>query len=476
MRTAAAALALAAFAVVAQAPAPAHAAAEVVAGGESELALEVGKGRLIRLSRPAATVFIADPKIADVQVKSPTLVYAIGKAPGATSFYALDAREQMIANLSVNVGFDEGRLAAMIRDQAPGAQVQVASANGALILTGQVSSPAEGEDVLRLAALFVQGEEKDAAGRIINRLTVDAPNQINLRVKIAEVSRDATQQLGFNWESLTNIGPKGVLGWATGADILQTITQDGGGNGGGGGGQNPGGGLGGGTNIVRPPGGAGAIFGGYSDAGTNVNVLIEAMEQKNLVTVLAEPNLTAVSGEPASFLAGGEYPIPVPSGLNQVTIDYKQFGVSLQFVATILDNGRVSLNVRPEVSQLSDAGAISINGIRVPALTTRRAETTVDLASGQSFAIAGLLQNNVSRDLRKLPGAGDVPILGQLFRSKRFQRNESELVIIVTPYLVKPVSQRLAAPTDRTHGVAPAAASTPAPQAKAEPAETAKEG
>jgi pilus assembly protein CpaC len=192
------------------------------------------------------------------------------------------------------------------------------------------------------------------------------------------------------------------------------------------------------------------VLAGVRTNTADVNVLVDALAQKDLVTVLAEPNLTALSGEPASFLAGGEYPIPVPQGgaSNQVTIEYKKYGVSLDFVATILDGGRITLNVRPEVSQLSTAGAITFNGITVPALTTRKAETTVDLASGQSFAIAGLLQNTGAQDVHKFPGLGDVPVLGALFRSKDFQKNESELVIIVTPYLVKPVSQKLATPLD----------------------------
>ena len=167
------------------------------------------------------------------------------------------------------------------------------------------------------------------------------------------------------------------------------------------------------------------------------------------MTVLAEPNLTAISGAQASFLAGGEFPIPVPQGLNVTTIDYKKFGVSLGFVATITDGGRINLAVKPEVSELSNVGAVTLNGVTVPALTTRRTETTVDLASGQSFAIAGLLQNNVTQSIQKFPALGNVPVLGALFRSDRFERNESELVVIVTPYIVHPSrGKELLAPTD----------------------------
>jgi pilus assembly protein CpaC len=191
-----------------------------------------------------------------------------------------------------------------------------------------------------------------------------------------------------------------------------------------------------------------ALFGHIATSNGDMTLLFDALETKGLSKTLAEPNLVTMSGDTANFLAGGEFPIPVPQGLNQVTVQFKQFGVSLAFVATILDGGRISLNVKPEVSELSSAGAITLNNVTIPALTTRRAETTVDLASGQSFAIAGLMQNNATLNLSKYPGLGDVPVLGQLFRSKSFQRHESELVIIVTPYLVKPVSRPLTTPLD----------------------------
>jgi pilus assembly protein CpaC len=267
---------------------------------------------------------------------------------------------------------------------------------------------------------------------------------------VAEVSRQANEVLGFNWESFASIG-KGVVGLATGNPVFTDA--------------NP-------RQVIARQGGVDNLLAGYRDSHADINVLIDALQQKGLVTVLAEPNLTAVTGEPASFLAGGEYPIPVPQpgGQNQITIEYKKYGVSLDFVATVLEGGRISLNVRPEVSQLSAAGAITLNGINVPALTTRRAETTVELGSGQSFAIGGLLQNTVNQDVKKFPGLGDMPVLGTLFRSKRFQKNESELVIIVTPYLVKPVDQKLATPTDLLKPVEKAA------EAAAPPADTKTKG
>ena len=192
------------------------------------------------------------------------------------------------------------------------------------------------------------------------------------------------------------------------------------------------------------------LFGGVRTKSLNLNSLIDALDNHGLVTVLAEPNLTALLGEPASFLAGGEFPVPVPAGNGLVGIDWKKFGVSLDFVATISGGDRISLHVMPEVSELSTNGAIVIDSISVPSLTERHAETTVELASGQSFAIAGLLQNNVTQNINKFPWLGDIPVLGQLFRSEAFQRNETELVIIVTPYLVHPIAtaDRASAPTD----------------------------
>jgi len=448
-------LALVAGGFALQAPSRAHATAELVGAADSEVKLEAGGGRLVRLSRPAATVFVADPKIADVHVKSPTLVYVIGKAPGATSLFAVDAKEQMIANLGITVGFDEARLRGLLKSQVPDADVQVASDGGAVVLTGKVRSERQGDDVLRIAADFVHGPEKDAGGKVINRLLLDAPDQINLQVKIVEVGRDATKELGIDWQSaLAGAGGATLKVFTGQVPFLTTPTQ-----------QDPV------RQVIAPPTGAGQVIAGYTHGLYDINAAIRALEQKNLITVLAQPNLTARSGETASFLAGGEFPVPVPQGLNQVTVQFKQFGVSLTFVATILDGGRISLNVKPEVSELSSNGAITLNGVTIPALTTRRAETTVDLGSGQSFAIAGLMQNNATLNLSKYPGLGDVPVLGQLFRSKSFQRHESELVIIVTPYLVKPVSRPLATPLDHLED-AQGLAAAPGPLQAAEPAAT----
>jgi pilus assembly protein CpaC len=264
---------------------------------------------------------------------------------------------------------------------------------------------------------------------VVNRLSVATPLQVNLKVRIAEVNRSLTKSIGVH---LFSSEPK--RGFKFG------ICQGSGGSTSG-----PGSSpfdvsslLSGGTTL----GAAGKLF------GLDLAGAIDLAAKDGLVTILAEPNLTALSGETASFLAGGEFPIPVSQGNQSVTIEYKQYGVSLAFTPIVLADGRISMRVRPEVSELSDAGALKLGGFNVPALTTRRAETTVELGSGQSFMLAGLLRNSNTNSIDKAPFLGDLPILGALFRSTKYRRQETELVIIVTPYLVRPVSNQLALPTN----------------------------
>ena len=394
-------------------------AIEFVTTTGAALQLEVNKGRLVRLDRPAGTVFIADPEIADIQVKSPSLVYLLGKKAGETTLYAVDESENILASVAIRVNLNLSRLRDAIRKLDPRSDVEVTSIDDTLVIEGVVRSASIAEDVRRLA-VRIAGDE-DA---VINRLGVDAPNQVNLRVRIAEITRGVDKQLGFNWS---------IVGTLGGLSLALATT-------------NP---FAGAVGIV-----SGAIHSQAVQADFNVknwdfNAVIDALEEEGLVTILAEPNLTALTGETASFLAGGEFPILVPDGNDRVTIEFKKFGVSLAFTPTIIGENRINLHVRPEVSQLSSKNAVTLNNFVVPALIVRRAETTVELGSGQSFAIAGLLQNNVTHDIRKFPALGDIPVLGALFRSDRFQRDESELVIIVTPYIVRPTSRtRLAAPTD----------------------------
>lgn len=380
--------------------------------------LEANKGQLLRLVRPVDTVFIAEPGIADVQLKSPTLIYIFGRRPGETTLFAVDKRETVILNTRVVVAHNLTRLKDMIRGILPDDMVDVRSVEGTVVLSGAVSSAEQAEDLRRLATR-VLGEKDE----VINRVKVTGPNQVNLRVRVAEVSREINKELGINWDILRSAGNV-ALGIAVG---------------------NPAGAAGA---LIAQSATANSLSANINAGSFDINALVDALDDEGLITLLAEPNLTAMSGETASFLAGGEFPIPVPGDDGTITIEFKKFGVSLAFTPTLLGSGRINMHVRPEVSQLSDAGAIQINGFTIPALATRRTETTVELGSGQSFAIAGLLQNTTNQTVEEFPGLAQLPILGPLFRSTRFQTAESELVIIVTPYVVRPVNTQLASPTD----------------------------
>jgi len=396
-----------ALASIWSAPASAQSSAAPLGG---RMTVEMNEGRLVRLATPATSVFIANPEIADVNVKSSRLIYIFGKVPGQTTLFAVDRNENVVANVQIVVEHNIGRLQESIDRLVPAGDVVASSVAGGIILSGSVATGIDSENIRRLTERFIaKGEE------VVNQLQVTAPNQINLRVRIAEVSRQIINRFGFNWNALyskTNF----IIGLTTFNPTLESST------------------------ILTPS---------FNDGTFNIDAIIDTLADDGLITLLAEPNLTALSGETASFLAGGEFPIPVAQDGDTITIAFKEFGVSLAFTPTLVGESRISLKVKPEVSQLTTTGAVTIGNVQVPGLTTRRVETTVELASGQSFAIAGLLQDNSQELIKKTPGLGDLPILGALFKSERFERNETELVIIVTPYLVKPVSDNnLVLPTD----------------------------
>ena len=388
--------------------------------------LEASKGTLIRLPRPASTVFVANPDIADVQVKSPSLIYISAKTPGETVLYAVDARDEVLLNAPVRVEHDLSRLRQSLQYLVPGENIDVNSVEGSVVLSGKVSTAGRAEKARTLAAAIAS----DIKGsQIVNQLAVEVPNQVNLRVKVAEINRNVLKVLGVNWSKVLTTGTP------TNGPALSFLTE----------------------NAVTVTGHAERNlfnFGRFLTAtGQPVTATLDALAEEGFLTTLAEPNLTALSGQTASFLVGGEFPVPIavnPAGSAGVTItiQFKQFGVALDFTPTVIDANHLSLRIRPEVSALTQNGAVQISGFTIPALTVRRAETTVELGSGESFALAGLLQNTSEQDVSKIPGLGDIPILGQLFRSDRFQHNETELVIIVTPYLVRPVATALATPTD----------------------------
>ncbi len=391
----------------------------------TQVDITVNGGTLVRLSKPASNVFIANPEIADIQVKSPRLIYVFGKTMGTTTLYAVSENDDVIFSGNVKVSHNLTDIRQTLKTMMPRSNVDIELMNGVLVLTGNAKSPAEAEDAKNIAQTFIGKNYQ-----VINRLQIATPTQVNLRVRVAEVARDVSKRLGFNWEG--TLGGSTFIGILNGRDVFDVVTNE----------------------ALNMPmkeffagaDNAGSLFGSISTGKLDINGIIDALETEGFLTVLAEPNLTALSGEFASFLAGGEFPIPVPQENGVITIDYRSFGVGLQFTPTVLSNNTINLKVQPEVSQLSSAGAITLNGFAIPALTTRRAETTVELASGQSFAIAGLLQNNLERELQKFPGLGDIPVLGALFRSDKFRRQETELIIIVTPYIVNPVKNGIQIP------------------------------
>ncbi|MFC7738513.1 type II and III secretion system protein family protein [Roseomonas sp. GCM10028921] len=317
---------------------------------------------------------------------------------------------------------------------AEGVRVVAAGPNG-FHLSGSVPTAADAQRAEAIARAAV-GEDAE----LVNSLALLSSIQVNLRVRVAEISRQVTRELGFNWQALANGGNNFLLGLRTGGAgaVLSAITAP-----------------------ATTASGVNRVGAAFGSSRFDINAVVDALASDQLITILAEPNLTAQSGEVASFLAGGEFPVPVAANNsnNSITIEFKQFGVSLAFVPTVMGPDRLNIRVRPEVSELSENGAISVplsNGtVTIPALTVRRAETSVELGSGQSFAIAGLLQRSSTLVNSGLNFLGDVPVLGALFRSDRFKRSETELVIIITPYLVQPVSdpRSLAAPTD---GIRPA--------------------
>lgn len=430
-------LLLAALAAVPMAAMPAATAtAQAIVSPSQEIVLSIGKGELVTVPGSMADVFVANDEIADVQVKSQRQLYVFGKAGGETTIYASNDRGDVIFSANIRVGSNIGSLDQMLALAMPDAKVNVATmGTNTVLLTGTVAAPEDAAEAERLVQAFL-GKETN----VISRLKTATPLQVNLQVKFAEVSRSLVREIGANLTTADSTNGF-QIGIGTGRGALPQYT--------------PGGPVGTnvtiggqGTSVVTTAGGTtlaglGRLF-GIDLAGT-----LDLSERLGLVTTISEPNLTALSGETATFLAGGEFPIPVSQGLGQVTVEYRQFGVSLAYTPTVLSNGRISMRVRPEVSELSTQGAITLNGFQVPALTTRRTETTVELGSGQSFMIAGLMSANSQNLLDKAPGLGDVPILGNLFRSREFRRGETELVIIVTPYLVKPVDAKdIKLPTD----------------------------
>lgn len=407
-----------------------QASAQAVQNASSSVDLSVGRGRLISLPAAMTDIFVADDKVADVQVRSSRQLYIFGKAPGETSIYATDASGRVVYSTVARVGNNIETIDQMLSLAMPDAKVSANTMNGFVLLTGTVQSPDDAAEAERLVQAFV-GEQT----KVLSRLRTATPLQVNLQVRIAEVNRSLVKEISGNVLTRDTDGllGNGFLGGVFGGRTAGTITSSNGTT----------------TYNITTPSGTRSLAGAGRLFGLDLIASLDAGERSGMVATLAQPNLTAISGETADFLAGGEFPVPIPGNFAGTTIEYRKYGVSLAYTPTVLSNGRISLRVRPEVSELSTEGAIEIDGFQVPALTVRRAETTVELGSGESFMIAGLMNNRSIGAIDKMPGLGDVPLLGMLFKSDSFRRGETELVIVVTPYLVQPVSaNEIKLPTD----------------------------
>jgi pilus assembly protein CpaC len=396
----------------------------------TQVLLNVGEGQMINLPRSVASVWTSNPKAADVYVNNAHQINLFGKEMGEATVIATASDGSVVYGAKVRVNQNISDINDILHQAMPDSDINVRTVGQVAVINGTVGSPEDAAqaEMLVKAALNpgIDVNKSDAALNIVpvSRLRVATPLQVTLKVKIAEVSRDLLKTIGVNLLSRDNTGG---FQFGIGQGSPGTISD-------------------GSKAFNIAAAGTTLGFAGHI-LGLDLLSTLNLAATDGYATILAEPNLTALSGETASFLAGGEFPIPVSQSLGAVTIEYKQYGVGLAFTPIVLQDGRISIRVRPEVSELSDAGSVTLNNFQVPALTTRRAETTVELGSGQSFMIAGLLRNTNSNAISKAPVLGDLPILGALFRSTKFRRQETELVIIVTPYLVRPVSGQMALPT-----------------------------
>ncbi|HEX7873507.1 MAG TPA: type II and III secretion system protein family protein [Sphingobium sp.] len=416
--------------------------------------MSVGQSKVIDLPAVMSDVIIADPNVVDVHVRSSRQLYLIAKGPGQSNVTVTTAGGKPIYRAMVRVGTNLTSVDQMLKLAMPDADITVSTLNNTILLTGTVAAPEDGAEAERLTAAFV-GDKTT----VISRLKTATPLTVNLQVRIAEVSKNVSKEIGFNLATMdTTSGFKfglgtgrttineqwklgGPLGVGNGLKPLVGMTPDL---------NNPGKFIEKSIGTAINPVSSGTTLGADTSIfGLNILAALDLAEVQGLSTTLANPNLTALSGETASFLAGGELPIPLASGLGQVSVEFKQYGISLAFTPTVLADGRISMRVRPEVSDLDYSAGVTISGTAIPGIKSRRAETTVELGSGQSFMIGGLMSSSSANSVNKAPFLGDLPILGNLFKSQAFKRQQTELVIVVTPYLVKPVNARdIKLPTD----------------------------
>ncbi|SFP96808.1 pilus assembly protein CpaC [Mesorhizobium sp. NFR06] len=406
--------------------APARAGNDVVyvsANKNASIKVAKGKPRTIVTSAAFYQIVIGDPEIANVNPLTDKSFYVLGNNLGTTGIALFDQNKQLVGTIDIEVTLDTDQLASTIRASVPDAKIKVGSANGRVVLSGEADDAVAADKASKIASRFSGNEE------VINSVNISSSQQVQLNVRFVEINRQAGQDLGAKYSAnfAYGIGNREVVLNPEGGDV--------------------------------PAAGTGEIIGSLLSNGLSIDIAIKALEERGLARRLAEPNLIARSGQTASFLAGGEFPIPVSEDNGKISVTYKKYGVGLDFTPTVLKDGLVSLDIAPEVSSIDPSASIQVSsGISIPAFIVRRARTSVDLKNGQSFMIAGLLQSQNDITTSRVPGIGRLPVLGPLFSSKSYQRRETDLVIIVTPYLVKPVdpSKKMIEPTDGTRPASPA--------------------
>jgi pilus assembly protein CpaC len=371
----------------------------------------IGKSQDVRTETSFVDVMVGDPEVADVNPLTDHTLSILAKKIGTTRVSVYSEGKKLIGIFDVEVSYDITRLTNELKRRFPRSSLEASTVNGRIMLAGEVNDAATLDKAVTIARQF--GPE------IINSVSVSSPQQVMLEVRFIEISRTAGRELGVQWNrfgghSITNIGDR-----TTAVPVIPATEAAAG--------------------VISGASPFGFLIARMVASGVTTDVMINALEQKGIARSLAEPNLVALSGDTASFLAGGEYPIPVAGTLGQITVDYKKYGVGLAFTPTVLGNSLINLKIEPEVSSIDTTHSVAIaNGISIPALIVRRASTTVELRDGQSFMIGGLLQSDNKNLVEQLPWLGSVPVLGALFSSKSYQKNETDLAIIVTPRLVRP--------------------------------------
>ena len=389
------------------------------------LEVAVNKSEVLESDVPFDRVTVGNPEVADVLPLSDRTIYVLGKNVGQTNLAIFNKTGRPIAVVDILVTYDAQGLKEKLAELYPGERVEVRTTNNALVLSGLVAGSDTMSGIMAVANQY-------APGSVANLMGLRGSQQVMLSVRFAEVDRSISRQLGINWQSVFGLGGDNAIGFLTGRDFVNEAAGA----------------------LVFDETADGA-FGSFSTGGTTVDVLIDFLESKSLMKTLAEPNLIALSGDTASFLAGGEFPVPVVQTIGEsdepvISVQFREFGVALSFTPTVLDNDLINLVVAPEVSVIDETVGVQTTGdISIPGLATRRARTTIEVRDGESFAIAGLIRDDFSDSVRQLPWIGDVPVLGALFRSSDFAKGQTELVIIVTAYLVQPAQlEQLVTPVD----------------------------